>query len=270
MFGTEKPIVAMVHLAALPGDPCYSDTGGIKSIIDGVLQDLHNLQEGGVDAVMFSNENSRPYLIKYGPETVATMARVIGEILHEIEVPYGVNVLWDPIASLALAKATGATFVREVFTGTYSSDMGVWNTSCGDFLRYRKAIDGDHIRLLYNIHPEFAKEIAGRDPAEVARTTIISSLPDIICVSGAAAGMETSTELLRQVKTAVKDFPVFVNTGVNINNVKDQLSIADGVVVASSLKIGGDTWKPVDPMRVISFMKVVKELRQELKQNEDA
>lgn len=64
-------------------------------VIDRAHDDLMALQNGGVDAVMFSNEFSLPYLTKVRPETTAAMARIIGQLMSEIRVPFGVNVLWD-------------------------------------------------------------------------------------------------------------------------------------------------------------------------------
>src|SRR5215210_627812 len=123
VFGVRKPIIAMCHLHAMPGDPDYDAEKGLGWVVEQARTDLHALQDGGVDAVMFSNEYSLPYLLKVEPITHVTMARVIGELKREITVPYGVNVLWDPIASIELAVATGATFVREIFTGLYASDF---------------------------------------------------------------------------------------------------------------------------------------------------
>ena len=57
------------------------------------------------------------------------------------------------------------------------------------------------------------------------------------------------------------DVPVLVNTGVKPHNVKDYLSVADGAVVGSSLKVDGYTWNPVDPENVRKLMEKVEELR---------
>ncbi len=128
IFKTKKPIIAMCHLMALPGDPAFDKTGGMKQVIEWARRDLLALQDGGVDAVMFSNEFSLPYLTRVETITVAAMARIIGELHDEIRIPFGVNCLWDSIASLDLAVAVGAKFVREIFTGVYASDFGLWNT----------------------------------------------------------------------------------------------------------------------------------------------
>jgi len=117
IFNTNKPIIAMCHLQAMPGDPGYDKAGGMKKVIEAARRELHALQDGGVDGVMFSNEFSLPYLLKVNTETTAAMARIIGELMSEISVPYGVNVLWDPYASLDLAAAVDGKFVREIFSG---------------------------------------------------------------------------------------------------------------------------------------------------------
>ena len=131
MFGVPKPIIAMCHLRAMPGDPDYDPQKGISWVLENARRDLSALQEGGVNGVMFSNEFSVPYLTEVEPIVTVTMARIIGELKDQITVPFGVNVLWDPLASLDLAVATDALFVREIFTGVYASDFGIWNTNCG-------------------------------------------------------------------------------------------------------------------------------------------
>jgi len=260
-FGTVKPIIAMCHLKALPGDPDYDPDRGMAWVVDQARTDLRALQDGGVDAVMFSNEASLPYLTRVDTVTVAAMARVIAELGSEVRRPFGVNVLWDPAASLDLAVATGASFVREIFTGVYASDFGLWNTDCGKVIRHRKAISGESVRMLFNIVPEAAGYLGERQVADIARSTVFNTRPDALCVSGLTAGSETSSQTLKIVKEAVPETPVFANTGVRHGNVREQLSIADGVVIATALKVDGNTWNAVDPERVRSFMALVKEIR---------
>ena len=131
VFGAGKPVIAMVHLGALPGTPLHDAAGGIAGIVAAAARDLDALQAAGVDAVMFGNENDRPYELKVDAASTASMAYVIGRLGDRITVPFGVNVLWDPMATMALAAATGAAFVREIFTGTYASDMGLWAPDAG-------------------------------------------------------------------------------------------------------------------------------------------
>ena len=100
VFGVKKPVIAMCHLQALPGDPGYDMEHGIERVLELARNDLHALQDNGVDGVMFSNEFSLPYLTKVEPITYVTMARIIGELKKEIKIPYGVNLIWDPKATI--------------------------------------------------------------------------------------------------------------------------------------------------------------------------
>jgi hypothetical protein len=261
LFRVTKPIIAMCHLAALPGDPDYDAAKGLGWVIDRARQDLHALQDGGVDAVMFSNEASLPYLTKVEPITYVTMARIIGELRPEISVPYGVNVLWDPTASIDLAMASGGQFVREIFSGVYASDFGLWNTNCGEVVRHQHAIHAEHIKLLFNIVPEAAAYLGQRGVSDIACSTVFNHRPDALCVSGLTAGSETSCETLSLVKKAVPTTPVFANTGVRIENVRAQLAVADGAIVGTAFKDEGYIWNQVDVRRVRELMEAVKNCR---------
>nr|WP_278276513.1 BtpA/SgcQ family protein [Anaerotruncus rubiinfantis] len=260
-FGTDKPIIAMCHIRAMPGDPYFDAAGGMERVVELARQDLLNLQDGGVDAVMFSNEFSLPYLLKVKTETVACMARIIGELKSEIRVPYGVNVLWDPIASIDLATATGASFIREIMTGVYASDYGLWNTHVGETVRHKMELGNPNLKLLFNIVPEAAKYLQEREITEVARSTVFNNRPDALCVSGLTAGEETDSQILSRVKNEVPDTAVFCNTGCRLENIERQLSIADGAVVGTTFKVDGKFDNLVDPERVKPFMDKVREIR---------
>ncbi|KMO78126.1 BtpA/SgcQ family protein [Mycolicibacterium chlorophenolicum] len=264
VFRVAKPVIAMLHLSALPGDPGYDSAGGIAAVVERARAELDALQSGGVDGIMISNEFSLPYLTKTEPITAITMARIIGELLPEISVPYGVNVLWDGRASIDLAVATGASFVREIFTGVYASDFGLWDTNVGEVARHRARVGGAGVKLLFNIVPESAQYLADRDLAAITRTTVFATLPDAICVSGATAGSPTDTEALKVVKEAAGDVPVFVNTGVRAENVAAQLSVADGAVVGTYFKADGVFGNAAEKSRVEELMSAAKEFRAQL------
>lgn len=261
LFGVRKPIIAMCHLRALPGDPDYDPAKGLAWVVEQARADLRALQNGGVDAVMFSNEASLPYLTKVEPITTACMARVVTELRPEIRIPFGVNVLWDPTASIDLAVATGAQFVREIFTGVYASDFGLWNTNAGEVARHQHAIHGQGIKLFFNIVPEAAGYLANRDVVDIARSTVFNARPDALCISGLTAGVETSADTLRRVKEALPEVVVFANTGVRLENVAAQLAVADGTITGTTFKRDGYIWNEVDGNRVRAFMDKVNEIR---------
>ena len=199
VFGVKKPIIAMCHMQVMPGDPRYDQKGGMRKVIDMAREDLANLQDGGVDAVMFSNEFSLPYLTRVKTETTAAMARVIGELMPAIKVPFGVNVLWDPIASIDLAAATGALFIREIISGVYASDFGLWNTNVGETNRHRARL-APELRMLYNIVPEAASYLGSRSIVDIARSTVFNNLPAALCVSGLTAALAASARIQREIE----------------------------------------------------------------------
>lgn len=261
VIGTEKAIIAMCHLQALPGDPGYDKQKGMTWVVDKAREDFLALQEGGVDAVLFSNEFSLPYLTDVRKETVAAMGRIIGELMSEIKIPFGVNALWDGSASLDLAAATGAKFVREIFTGVYASDFGLWNTNYGEVARHRQAIGAEDVKLLFNIVPESAKYLAHREITQIAKSTVFNCKADALCVSGLTAGVAADSQILAEVKKTVPDTVVIANTGCRADTIASQLSVADAAVVGTTFKYDGVFENQVDKERVLRFMEVVHQFR---------
>lgn len=261
VFGAGKPVIGMVHFGALPGSPLYDAERGIEGIVEGISKDVDALQKAGFDAIMFGNENDRPYEFAVDTASTAAMAYAIGKVREKITVPFGVNVLWDPMSSIALAAGTGAAFVREIFTGTYASDMGPWTPDAGKAMRYRDRLHRQDLALLYNVSAEFAFSLDQRSLPDRARSAVFSSIPDAILVSGQITGEAAKMVDLESVKKALPDTPVLANTGVKHATVGDILRIADGCIVGSSLKVDGNTWNPVDPERAAEFMRLAQAAR---------
>lgn len=258
IFKTTKPIIGMVHIGALPGTPLFDPA---LDLFAAARADLLALQDAGFDAVMFGNENDRPYEFSVDVASTATMAAIIGQLRADITVPFGVNVLWDPMSSIALGAATGAAFVREIFTGTYASDMGPWTPDAGKAMRYRNRLGRPDMAMLYNISAEFAHSLDQRALPDRARSAVFSSIPDAVLVSGQITGEAAALSDLEAVKAVLPDTAVMANTGVKHETVADVLAIADGCIVGSSLKVDGHTWNAIDPDRARDFMQRAKGAR---------
>lgn len=264
LFPVRKPVIAMLHLRSLPGDPGFDSAAGMRAVIDQARRELDALQSGGVDGVLISNEFSLPYLTKTEPITAISMAKVIGELASDIVVPFGVNVLWDGIASLDLAAATGARFVREIFTGVYASDFGLWDTNIGASARHRARIGAEDVRMIFNIVPEAASYLGSRSLVDITKSTVFNANPDAICVSGLTAGAATDTAALRVVKENAGDTPVIVNTGVRAETAELQLSIADAAIVGTAFKVDGKFENHAEVTRVRELMQAVDGVRMSL------
>jgi uncharacterized protein len=260
LFGKRKAVIAMAHFPPMPGQPLHDERGGVAALLDAVRRDVEVLAESGVDAIMFCNEGDRPYRTTAGPEVTAVMAAAIAEIKPDLRLPFGVDILWDPVAAIALAHAVGASFVREVFTGAYAGDFGVWNTDPARSLEYRRRIGADDVKLFYNVTAEFAAPIAPRDIGLTARSAVFSSLADAVCVSGVVTGTGVDLADLAAAMDAVAGaVPVIANTGVAPDTVAEILSVVDGCIVGTALKRDGNTWNEVDPERVSRFVAAAAE-----------
>lgn len=256
--GVTKPLIAMAHVPALPGTPLYDERAGLAGAVSAVSRDVDVLLGAGFDAVMFCNENDRPYQLQAGLESAAALARVVTEC-RPAGIPFGVDFLWDARCALAVAVATGASFIREVATGVWESDMGLLSPDAAHLLRERRRLDADDLAVLMNITPEFASGIGRRDPAEVAASTSVSSLADVILVSGRMAGAEPEVDTIKAVREAVDPrTPVLLNTGARAESIASYLTYADGCIVGSSLKVDGYTWNPVDPERAKRFVETAR------------
>ena len=69
LFGVDKPIIAMLHLPAMPGRPRHDRAAGMSHLVDTVGRDLEALQGAGVDGFLFCNEADLPYQIGVGAES---------------------------------------------------------------------------------------------------------------------------------------------------------------------------------------------------------
>ena len=251
LFAKPKAIIAMAHFPPMPGQPLHDERGGVQALLDAVGRDVEILARSGVDAVLFCNEGDRPYRTRVGPEVPAVMAAVITELKRELRIPFGVDILWDPRSALGLAHAVGARFVREVFTGAYAGDFGIWNTDPAESLSYRRQISADDVKLFFNVTAEFAAPIAPRDVGLAVRSAVFSSLADAVCISGVVTGSEVDVSQLRQAREAAgEDAAVIANTGVRPETVAEILRVADGCIVGTAIKRDGDTWNEVDEARV--------------------
>ena len=239
MFGVKKPIIAMLHLDALPGDPLFKYGNDMDVVVEHARADLHALQDGGVDGIIFSNEFSLPYQRKMDYVTPAAMAYVIGCLRSEIRVPYGVDAISDGKACLELAAAVKAQFVRGTFCGVYVGDGGLYNNDFSDLLRRKAALHLDDLKMLYFINPESDRNLDTRPLADIAKSTMAKASPDGLCISANAAGQDVDDALIASVKQANPDVVVLCNTGCRINTIERKLTTADAAVVGTTFKKNG-------------------------------
>lgn len=267
MFKVKKPIIAMLHLDPLPGDPRYRYGDCMETVAAHAREDLRALQEGGVDGVLFSNEFSLPYQRHMSFVTPAAMARVIGELKSELAVPYGVDCISDGTATLELAAAVDAKFVRGTFCGVYVGDGGLYDNDFSALLRRKAALHLDELKMLYFINPESDRNLDTRPLADIASSTIFKAHPDGLCISASAAGQDVDEELMAAVKKKNPEVVVLCNTGCRPDTIAHKLSVSDAAVVGTTFKEDGKLENEklqnvrVKADRVKAFMEVVYKVR---------
>ncbi len=264
MFGVKKPIIAMLHLDALPGDPKYHWGDNMRKVVDNARRDLEALQEGGVDGVIVSNEFSLPYQRKMQFVTPAAMARVIGEMMPDFSVPYGVDCISDGLACIELAAAVDAKYVRGTFCGVYVGDGGLYDNDFSAILRRRAALHLDELKMLYFINPESDRNLDTRPLADIAASVISKAEPDGLCISANAAGQDVDNELIITVKKRNPQVVVLCNTGCRVDTIRKKLEYADAAVVGTTFKKDGVFENHIDVARVREFMDVVHQYRKEI------
>ncbi|WP_458206786.1 BtpA/SgcQ family protein [Haladaptatus sp. NG-SE-30] len=258
IFGTDDAIVGMVHLPALPGAPGYD--GNFDVLRTRALTDAHALETGGVDAIMVENFGDSPFYRDDVPKhVVASMTRITTELRQAVDCPLGVNVLRnDAAAALSIATAAGAEFVRvNVHTGARLTDQGIVEGRAHETLRLRDELDSD-VAILADVDVKHSAPLADRPTTELVAETLERGRADSLVVSGVGTGHEVDTDLLESVVACRDDLesdaPVLVGSGTTPENVTDLLNVADGAIVGTALKDGGETTNPVDESRVAKLV----------------
>ena len=260
LYGVEKPIIGMVHLPPLPGSPIYNGKG-LKEVIDRALYDVNELQEGGVNALEVENFSDPTYYPQeVGPELVAAMAVISDRIMKIAKVPVGICILSDPKASLSVAHAVGARFVRATFFTEASVDVsGLVTPKPHELLRFRKFLDPS-IAIYTDVHIKHSAPLVNRPLGDSALDAKYF-LSDAVIISGTHTGKETDLGDIKEAKASVEEFPVLVGSGFRKESAEKIFEVADGAIVGTSLKRDGISSNPVDRECVKDLMDTVKRIR---------
>jgi len=224
--------------------------------------DAEALVTAGFHGFIVENFGDAPFFAsRVPPVTVAAMTAVLAELPRPAGLLVGVNVLRnDAEAALAVARATGAGFIRvNVHVGAAVTDQGLITGRAAETLRARAAWGGD-VAVLADVDVKHASPLGARfDLAEAARETAYRGRADGLIVSGVATGGAVSLAELDVVRRAVPDRPLLVGSGATPQSVAALLAHgADGVIVGTSTKVGGEVTAPVDLARARAFVEAAR------------
>lgn len=260
LFKTKKPLVGVVHLLPLPSSANYD--GNFQAVVQKAEKEASALLTAGFDSIIIENYFDIPFVKdNVDPAIVSSLSLITKRIMHLTDKTIGINVLRnDATSAMAIASVTGASFIRvNILTGAMVTDSGVIEAAAPVLLPYREKIKASNIKIFADVMVKHAYPMgAVPDIADMAKETVQRGQADALIVSGIATGAAADIKDVEKVKNALPDTPLFIGSGVNLDNQKELLAVADGAIVATAVKRGGGMASCVDLNKAEKFVKAIK------------
>lgn len=258
-FPVTRPVIGVIHLPPLLGYPEFTSMEATLAL---ALKDLHSLQRGGVDGVIVENEYDHPHQFTVGPEIVASFTWMMHKVMEQAQVPVGLEVLLnDWQASLAIAKACGAAFVRlDFFVDRVRVKDRVIEPDPAEIVAYRRKLKAEHVAILADIQVKYSELLEEKSLTTSAQQAVAGGA-DAIIVTGRATGDMPALTDLQEAREAVGDFPVLVGSGTTPANVAEVFQYADGAIIGTALKSGSEPHDRVVEDKVRQLMRTVRVIR---------
>ncbi|MFM2082070.1 MAG: hypothetical protein RL380_761 [Verrucomicrobiota bacterium] len=257
LFNSPKPVIAMIHVGALPGTPAHGLS--LAEIEQQALREAKMFRAAGVHGLMLENMHDTPYLRgRVGPEIVAAMAVIARAVKDASKLPCGVQVLAAAnVEAVAVAHAAGLDFIRaEGFAFAHVADEGIIESSAAELLRFRRHIGAERVQIWTDVKKKHSAHAitADVDIGETAHAVEFLR-GDAVIVTGTTTGRAPTRSDALAVKRATK-LPVYLGSGVTAANLETFFAAADGFIIGSEFKAGGHWARAVDAQRVEKFMTV--------------
>lgn len=272
VFGVERAVIGMVHLPPLPGE--LGSLGDLDSVLTRALHDARALESGGVHGLLVQN---RGWLVwprsGSSPETIASMACIVREIVSVVSLPVGVHVCkHDTMGSLAIAHISGARFVRAPdLVGVSAAPQGLGQGDPWTIHSYRHRLGANEVMLFADIysptqHLTPLLPLSEKPIAALANDALLQGRADGVVVVGKTAdqSLQLVSEIravlprLKDAAVAHPDVTVLIAGGIDADTVASALEVADGVIVGTAFKVDDIAGNPIDESRVRSFMTMAK------------
>lgn len=255
LFKSAKPVIAMIHLAALPGTPAHRLS--LAAIERKACDEARLYRAAGVHGLMIENMHDTPYLRStVGPEIVAAMA-VVAQAVREISgLPCGVQILAGANReALAVAHAAGLDFIRaEGFAFAHVADEGIIQSSAAELLRFRKLIGAENVQIWADVKKKHSSHAITADVSIADTAEAVAFMRgDAVIITGSVTGDAPQVSDIRAVKRKCR-LPVYLGSGVTTDNLSRLGRLADGFIIGSHFKQDGHWAGAVDARRVERFM----------------
>lgn len=255
LFKSAKPVIAMIHVEALPGTPAHRLS--LAAIERKACDEARLYRAAGVHGMMLENMHDTPYLRgSVGPEIVSTMA-IIARAVHKVAgVPCGVQILAGANReAMAVAHAAGLDFIRaEGFAFAHVADEGIIQSSAAELLRFRKVIGADRVQVWTDVKKKHSSHAITADVSIGDTAEAVGFMRgDAVIVTGSVTGDAPQASDVSAVK-AKCHLPVYLGSGVTVENLRKFYRAADGFIIGSHFKTDGNWAGTVDARRVQKFM----------------
>jgi membrane complex biogenesis BtpA family protein len=260
IFNNAKPVIGMVHLPALPGTKINELS--LSKITRKAIQDSQALEQGGVDGMLIENYNDIPFSKNsVEPHIVSAMTIIVNAIKNEVNIPCGINVLRnDWRSAIGIASVTGLKFVRvNIFAGAMITDQGVIEGDLKASIEYRDRI-APGLKILADVwvkHGVPLKPKGRVSIAQAAKDTVYRGLADALILTGEGTGEPVNLNELKTVRKAVPDRPIFVGSGINPDNIFKYIPLANGFIIGTYFKRGGNVSHSISKDRVKKLIKIL-------------
>lgn len=261
-FGAALPVIGVIRLPPLPDRP---GSPGLSALIEHACADLQALRDGGANGALIVNENDQPHRLRAQSETISAMSRILRAIIDDKgDMLIGCQILLnDPIASLAVARTSGADFIRcEHFVDPMErADYGAMMIDPDGLIAYRREINAQDILVLADIQVRNSEMTEQRSLRESARQACLH-LADAVIVTGTEPGVAPRDPDIHDALAGIADsnsnVPLLLGGGVHASNAHELLSVSDGAIVGTGISADDGH---IDAKKVVSLMSIVAELR---------
>ena len=216
----------MIHLA---GD-------SEQEKINRALEEISIFEEEGIVGALI--EDYRGF-----PEDVINTLEEVSK--RKTNLVLGINILRNPYSGFQIASEFGAKFIQ--FDSVQEKDL--------DLEKYNKLRKRyPNIVVLGGVRFKYTS-LTGNSLERDLKEGI--SKCEAIVTTGEGTGIETPIKKLLGFRKALGDYPLISGAGINKENIKEQLSVVDGVIVGSYFK-DYNTFRKVDRMRVRELIQKIK------------
>jgi membrane complex biogenesis BtpA family protein len=136
------------------------------------------------------------------------------------------------------------------------TDQGVIEGEADETLR-RRARVAPTVAIFADHEVKHAAPLAQSDPLQTAKDLRLRGLADALIVSGRETGASADPARLELLRGAFPDAPLLIGSGLTAETAGD-FPEADGAIVGTAVKTGGDVDAPVDERRVARLVAAFK------------